>query len=89
MVAENLLHLTLRLWSPGSQTLSLREYMFLTGLLSMSQFVFKVFFYGNVVTKYSRKRVVQVGMPTQRIKQVVSIMSPVFSFSLRYELTNV
>jgi hypothetical protein len=29
---------------PGSQTLSLREYVFLTGLFSMSRFVLKFFF---------------------------------------------
>ena len=40
MVVEIVLHMTLKLWSPGSQTLSLREYMFPTGLLLMSRFVF-------------------------------------------------
>jgi hypothetical protein len=52
----------------------------------MSRYVAKLFFYGTVITTHSRTRT--SGTPANRIQSVVSIVSPILSFSPCYSLTS-
>ena len=64
----------------GSRTPSLLRYVFLSGLFLMSRYVATLFFQGTVITTHSRTRT--TGIPANRIQSVVSIIAPIFSFSL-------
>ncbi len=86
MAVENLLRLTLKLVPRFPNPVPSGVYVPYWAALDVTV-CFKVFFYGNVFTVYSRKRI--TGTLPQRFKQVVSIMSPIVSFSLGYDLTHV
>jgi len=86
MAVENLLHLTLKLVPRFPNSVPSGIYVPYWATLDVTV-CFKVLFYGNVFTVYFRMRM--SGTLTQRFKQVVSIMFPIISFSLLYDLTDV
>jgi len=86
MAVENLLRLTLKLVPRFPNVVPSGVYVPHWATLDVTV-CFKVLSYGNVFTVYFRMRI--SGTLTQRFKQVVSIMFPIISFSLLYDLTDV
>ncbi len=73
----------------GSRTLSLLRYVFLSGFFLMSRYVCQVFLLRRCNHRFhNHSRTRTSGTPVNRIRSVVSIVSPILSFSPSYSLTS-